>query len=103
MLAGTNGEIYEALWGPSEFFALGSLKDWDIRPRLPEVQLPTLILSGLYDEATPAQMAILKDGIAHAEQVILPQSAHCGMWEEPDSYRAALLNFINRVELADAT
>lgn len=101
MLAGGNGEIYETLWGPSEFFAPGLLKGWDITPRLAEIQLPTLILSGLYDEATPAQMAILKEGIANSEQVILEQSAHCGMWEEPDKYRAVLLDFLNRVEFAD--
>lgn len=102
MLAGSNGEIYEALWGPSEFFAPGLLKDWDIRPRLPEIHMPTLIISGLYDEATPAQMACLTEGIQGAEQVMLSQSAHCGMWEEPDHYQTALLNFINRVELANA-
>jgi proline iminopeptidase len=98
MLAGTNGEIYETLWGPSEFFAPGLLKEWDIRPSLSQIRLPTLILSGLYDEATPAQMAILKEGIADSEQVILEQSAHCGMWEEPDKYQAAILGFLNRVE-----
>jgi pimeloyl-ACP methyl ester carboxylesterase len=100
MLAGTNQEIYETLWGPSEFFAPGLLKEWDIQPRLAQIRLPTLIISGLYDEATPAQMARLKAGIANAEQVILQQSAHCGMWEEPDQYRAALLDFIQRVEFA---
>lgn len=98
MLAGTNGEIYETLWGPSEFYAPGLLKDWDVRTRLAEIDLPTLLLSGFYDEATPAQMTVLKEGIAGSEQVILKQSAHCGMWEEPDKYKAALLNFLNRVE-----
>ncbi|MCK6629824.1 MAG: alpha/beta fold hydrolase [Anaerolineae bacterium] len=102
MLAGTNGEIYETLWGPSEFLISGLLKEWDIRPQLAHIHLPTLILSGRYDEATPAQMAILKEGIADSEQIILEQSSHCGMWEEPDKYRAAVLDFINRVEFAAA-
>lgn len=98
MLAGVNGEIYETLWGPSEFFAPGLLKDWDIRPRLSEIHLPVLIISGRYDEATPAQMEILKNSLANAEQVILEQSAHCGMWEETETYRSAILSFFNRVE-----
>jgi hypothetical protein len=46
-------------------------------------------------------MAILKEGIADSEQIILEQSAHCGMWEEPDKFRTAILDFINRFELAD--
>lgn len=101
MLAGVNGEIYETLWGPSEFFAPGLLKDWNIRPRLSEIRFPILIISGLYDEATPDQMSILKDGLVNVEQVILEQSAHCGMWEEPEKYRAAILGFLNRVETGD--
>ena len=60
----------------SDFFCPGLLKDWDIRPRLSEICSPTLILSGLYDEATPEQMAILKDGIVNSEQIILRQSSH---------------------------
>jgi pimeloyl-ACP methyl ester carboxylesterase len=100
MLAGMNKEIYETLWGPSEFFAPGVLKDWDIRPHVAQIRLPSLILSGLYDEATPTQMAILKEGLADSEQIILEQSSHCGMWEEPNKFSEAILNFINRVEFA---
>ena len=100
MLAGKNKEIYETLMGPSEFFCPGLLKDWDITPRLPQICCPTLILSGLYDEATPAQMAVLKAGIAGSEQITLDNSAHCGMWEQPDEFRTAILNFVNRVEFA---
>jgi pimeloyl-ACP methyl ester carboxylesterase len=97
-VAGMNKEIYETLMGPSEFFCPGLLKDWDIRPRLSQIRCPTLILSGLHDEATPAQMAILKEGIADSEKFILKQSAHFGMWEEPDRYRRAILEFINGVD-----
>jgi hypothetical protein len=46
-------------------------------------------------------MAILKEGLANAKQVILEQSAHCGMWEESDQYRAALLGFLNRIEAGE--
>jgi pimeloyl-ACP methyl ester carboxylesterase len=95
VLAAGNKEIYETLMGPSEFYCPGLLKDWDIRPRLSEICCPTLILSGRYDEATPAQMEILKRGIAGSEQVILEQSSHCGMWEQPDDFRTAILNFIS--------
>ena len=77
MLAGKNKEIYETLMGPSEFFCPGLLKDWDIRARLSQIRCPTLILSGLYDEATPAQMAELKNGIAKSKQKILEESSHC--------------------------
>lgn len=57
-----------------------------------------MILSGRYDEATPAQMEILRKGIADSQQVILDQASHCGMWEEPDKHRAAIGDFINCAE-----
>ncbi len=98
VLAAENKEIYETLMGPSEFYCPGLLENWDIRPRLSEINCPTLILSGLYDEATPPQMEILKNQIADSEQIILEQSSHLGMWEEPDKYRTAILSFISRVE-----
>jgi pimeloyl-ACP methyl ester carboxylesterase len=103
MLAGMNEELYETLWGPSDFSATGPLKDWDIRPRLSLIRCPALILSGRYDEATPLQMEFLRTGITGSQQVILDQSSHCGMWEEPDKYRDAILGFINRVEGGDVS
>jgi len=101
MQAGSNDDIHATLIGPTEFYPTGLLKDWDIRPRLSQIRCPTLILSGRYDEATPLQMAFLKNGIAGSEQIILQQSSHCGMWEEPDKFRAAILGFINSVECTD--
>lgn len=83
------------------FYRPGLLKNWDIRGGLSQIRCPTLILSGRYDEATPVQMAILKEGIVGSEQIILEQSSHCGMWEEPDKFRTAILGSINRVESAD--
>jgi pimeloyl-ACP methyl ester carboxylesterase len=98
MQAGSNEDIHSTLIGPTEFYPTGILKNWDIRPSLSRIQCPTLILSGLYDEATPLQMEFLREGITGSQQNILDQSSHCGMWEEPEKYRAAILGFINRVE-----
>jgi pimeloyl-ACP methyl ester carboxylesterase len=101
MQAGSNDDIHATLIGPTEFYPTGILKDWDITPRLSQICCPTLILSGLHDKATQPQMEILKRGIPDSEQIILQQSSHCGMWEEPDKFRAAILGFINRFEFAD--
>jgi pimeloyl-ACP methyl ester carboxylesterase len=98
-LAGNNGELNEVLMGPSQFLAGGVYEDWDIRPCLPQIDCPTLILSGRDDVATPNQMAVLRGGITGSKQIILEHSSHCGMWEEPDKFRAAILDFVNRVEI----
>ena len=49
--------------GPSEFHVIGTLKGWDITPRLGDVQVPVLVISGEHDEATPAVVRPLVDAL----------------------------------------
>jgi pimeloyl-ACP methyl ester carboxylesterase len=93
-----NQQVYETLWGPSEFFSNGVLADWNIEPRLGEIAVPTLIVSGRYDEATPAQQQRLKDGIRGSQWTMLEHSAHLTFVEEPDRYREVLTSFLDAVE-----
>src|SRR5215208_2935329 len=52
-------EVYNTMWGPSEFHCTGTLQNWNIEGRLGEIHIPTLILSGEYDESTPAMNEVL--------------------------------------------
>src|SRR5206468_1050855 len=40
-----NPEVYNTMNGPSEFHVIGTLKNWDVRHRLPEIHAPTLVTS----------------------------------------------------------
>jgi pimeloyl-ACP methyl ester carboxylesterase len=40
-----------ALWGPWQFTVTGSLRDWDVRSRLGEIDVPVLVTSGRDDYA----------------------------------------------------
>lgn len=91
---GRNQQVYETMWGPSECFATGVLADWDMTHRLAEITVPTLILSGRHDEATPAQQERLRDGIPGARWVVFEDSAHMAFLEEPDRYREVLSRFL---------
>jgi L-proline amide hydrolase len=93
-----NPEVYHTMWGPSEFHATGTLKEWDIRDRLGEIQLPTLVTSGRYDEATPAIAETVHRGIAGSEWVIFEHSSHVAHLEEEDEYRRVVEEFMRRVE-----
>lgn len=93
-----NQQVYETMWGPSEFFATGVLAHWNIEPRLGEIDVPTLILSGRYDEATPAQQQRLNEGIPGSQWKILEHSAHLTFVEEPERYREILTSFLEAVE-----
>jgi proline iminopeptidase len=91
-------EVYLTMWGPSEFCATGTLKDWDITDRLGEIRIPTLVLAGRYDEATPTLAGTLQHGISGSELVIFENSAHFPHIEETERYLQVLDRFLRRVE-----
>ena len=93
-----NQQVYETMWGPSEFFATGVLAEWNVEQHLGEIAVPTLILSGRYDEATPAQQQRLHDGIPGSRWTVLEHSAHLTFMEEPDRYREVLTAFLDDVD-----
>jgi proline iminopeptidase len=93
-----DNEIYLTLWGPSEFCVTGTLKDWDITSRLGEIRVPTLVLRGRDDEATPALAETIQQGIPESELVIFEHSAHFPHIEETERYLQVLNAFLDRVE-----
>ena len=88
--------VYHTMNGPSEFHVIGSIKDWQVKDRLGEIRVPTLVASGRYDEATPALQEALVEGIAGAEQVIFEDSAHMPFWEERQRFMSVVGNFLAR-------
>ena len=99
--AGMGGEVYETMWGPSEFGPVtGRLDGWDVTDRLAEISVPTLVTGGRYDEARPEHLAVLAAGIADCELVIFENSSHLAFIEERDRYLRVVQQFLGRVEAA---
>ena len=92
------GFVYNYMNGPGEFHVIGVIKDWDRTDRLSEIHIPTLILSGRYDESTPMINEVLHRGIADSEWVIFENSSHLSHVEEPELYMQTVRAFLNRVE-----
>ncbi len=95
-----DGPVYLYMNGPSEFHVIGVIKDWNVTARLGEIKLPTLIISGRYDESTPAINELLLNGIKGSEWVVLENSSHMAHVEEPEAYFTIVRQFLNKVELA---
>jgi proline-specific peptidase len=93
-----NPEVYNAMNGPSEFHVVGTLATFDITDRLGEIALPTLLLSGRHDEATPAIMETVNAGIAGSEWVLFEDSSHMCHAEERARCMAIVDNFLARVD-----
>lgn len=88
--------VYHTTNGPSEFHIIGSFKDFTTHDRLDRIEVPTLVISGYHDEATPAAQVDLVQGITHCEQVILENSSHMPFWEEREAYMRAVGEFLQR-------
>src|SRR5262249_48888808 len=93
----SSGEVYLAMWGPSEFFATGNLKHYDRTGRLHEIATPTLYTCGRYDEATPEATAWYQSLTPCSEIAIFEQSAHMPHLEETENYVATLRDYLHRV------
>jgi pimeloyl-ACP methyl ester carboxylesterase len=93
-----SSEVYEAMWGRNEWTMTGALGGWDVRSRLGELKMPTLVLRGAHDLSTPAISKTLTDGIPHAREVVFEESSHTPVLEETERYLNFLRDFFYRVE-----
>jgi pimeloyl-ACP methyl ester carboxylesterase len=98
MMAGTNDRLYAHMWGPAEYPCTGTLSNVDLTPRLAELTVPVLVLSGRHDEATPSQMQAIVDGARNARWIVLEGSAHCGILEESERFAAEIDAFLEATE-----
>ena len=88
--------VYHAMNGPNEFFCVGTLRDWSVVGRLGAISVPTLVLSGHYDEATPATVAPFVEEIPGAQWTLFDESSHMPFVEEPARYLEVVNEFLSR-------
>ncbi|HYK72042.1 MAG TPA: proline iminopeptidase-family hydrolase [Pseudoneobacillus sp.] len=93
-----NLEVYNTMWGPSEFCVTGNLKSFDCTPRLHEIETSALFLCGRYDEATPESTSYFSSLVPNAKLHILEESAHSGYREQPEEYIQVVNEFLSGVE-----
>jgi pimeloyl-ACP methyl ester carboxylesterase len=97
-MTGMNAAVYETMWGPSEHFATGPLKDFDLTDRLHELSAPLLITSGGHEAVRPEHVQVILDRVPGAEWVLFEESAHAGPYEEPERYASVLQTFLMKVD-----
>jgi proline iminopeptidase len=95
---GFGKQVYEYMWGPSEFTSTGTLKHFDATAWLRTVTVPTLFLAGEFDEASPSSTRQFSALVPGAEFVVIPGSGHVTQNDNPDALLAAVRSFLARVE-----
>lgn len=90
--------LYNAMWGPSEFSARGTLKSYERADRLGDIAVPTLITCGEHDEATPAACREFAAAVPVASVAVIAEASHFTFAEQPEAYVAALRDFLAGLE-----
>lgn len=98
---GFGNEVYQTMWGPSEFSATGNLKDYDRTRELRNTRVPVLFTCGRYDEATPETVSRQAALAPDSQLVIFEKSAHCSTLEESALFIETVTNFWNTVDSKD--
>ncbi|MCJ1714752.1 proline iminopeptidase-family hydrolase [Curtobacterium sp. VKM Ac-2922] len=86
--------VYHTMNGPNEFHVIGTMRDWTVVDRLDAVTVPTLVVAGEHDEATPATWAPFVERIADVHQHVFAGASHCSHLEQPAEFRRVVAAFL---------
>lgn len=93
-----NGEIYTLMQGPSEFGISGRLMNWDIKPRLKEITIPTLMIGARHDTMDPGAMEEQSKMVRNGRYLFCPNGSHLAMWDDQQVFMKGVIGFIKDVD-----
>ncbi|MGI2328362.1 proline iminopeptidase-family hydrolase [Planococcus sp. YIM B11945] len=93
-----NQQIYNHMWGASEFTVTGTLQDFDATERLAEIDLPSLFTCGRFDEATPETTEYYASLMPGSEFHVFENCSHTPGTEDPEAFANKIREFLNRQE-----
>lgn len=97
--AQVNEEVYGVMWGPNEFCPTGKLKDYDRTSQLQKLRIPTLFITGEFDEARPETVKHYQSLVPGARLAVTKNAAHITMQDNPEEDIRAILEFLNGLEV----
>lgn len=93
-----NASIYVLMQGPSEFGIAGRLANWDVKDRLKEFRVPTLMIGGTYDTMDPKAMEEQSKLVQKGRYLHCPNGSHLSMWDDQKIYMKGVVSFIKDVD-----
>ncbi|MGG3467098.1 proline iminopeptidase-family hydrolase [Neobacillus pocheonensis] len=98
-----NPDVYNIMWGPSEFTVLGNLKEFDCTSQLNEITCPTLFTCGRFDEATPESTEYFSMLTPNGQFHVFENSAHMPYVEEPEEYLRVIGGYLKAIDTKKST
>ena len=99
-LTHANNQVYVHMQGYSEFGITGNatLKDWDVKERLKEIKVPTLVIGAKYDTMDPAHMEWMSKEVQHGRYLHCPNGSHLSQYDDQKTYFNGVIQFIDDVD-----
>ena len=94
-----NKFIYNYMWGPTEFTATGTLINYNRVPGLKTITVPTLFITGEFDEARPATVKHFQTLVPNAKYVMIEGAGHGTMHDNKSQNISEIKKFLAEVEL----
>lgn len=92
-----NSSIYTLMQGPSEFGIAGRLEHWDIKDRLPEIEVPTLTVGATHDTMDPRHMEWMATQVKNGRYLHCANGSHMSMWDDQEHFFPGIIQFIREV------
>jgi proline iminopeptidase len=95
-----NSQVYVHMQGYSEFGITGdaTLKEWDIRDRLKELSVPTLVIGAKHDTMDPAHMEWMSHEVQNGRYLFCPNGSHLSQYDDQKTYFNGVIQFIEDVD-----
>ncbi len=87
-------DVYEYMWGPSEFEPTGTLKTYTRLSDLSKIKVPSLVICGEYDEATPATGRKYAKRIKNCAFAEIKGASHSIWYEKPAAIHKVIQEFL---------
>ena len=94
----SGSESYVEGWGPNEFAPTGSLRDFEYIDRLGEIEIPSLICSGISDLCSPLVAKTMADGIPNSKWILWERARHTCFVDRHDDYCKELIKWMNQYD-----
>ncbi len=98
MLQRFNIEMYNHMWGPSEFTVTGILREENLIPHLPKVSVPVLLTCGEFDEAHPDTVYQYAEAFSDAQVHVLKGASHCHHLEKSEEFLNIIHKFMSEID-----
>ena len=93
-----NNEIYTLMQGPSEFGVSGRLATWEVKSRLKQIAVPTLMIGAKFDTMDPKAMEEQSRLVQKGRYLYCPNGSHLSMWDDQKVFMEGVIKFIKDVD-----